>query len=339
MTRKILTLALLVFTATSVFGSRSRAVSTGTGSGHVDAKRVDGGTVSGIIESVNGNIITLAGGLITIDASDAKIVENRGRIDSLSDLKPGMLLFATISSGDVPANAPLEASMIAVTPLPDATLFGTVQNVDVPNRQFTILGRTIQVTNDTSWGGFNSVAPPSISILMNGHLVQVQADNVNGKLTATSVILVSPIPPSVQHARGTVASIGNDAWVIDREREPNLRVVVNAQTKIIGSPKVGDKVEVLYNVSTANENIAISIAAFNRDPDPPNNQNFLFNGTVKTIDTHAWVITVSAEREVKVGINRLTKIEDGIKIGDKVEVIAIGEGDNLTALVIVKKRF
>src|SRR5688572_23979370 len=136
MTRKVsLFLVLLLATIAS---ARTRTVES--------ARSQSGATVGGIITAVNGNLIQLAGGAITIDATNANV---KGEIE------PGMILFATLKSSDVAPNAPLPADTISVTRLPDGTLFGPVQSVDTANNTFTLLGRTIRVTSETSFGGLH----------------------------------------------------------------------------------------------------------------------------------------------------------------------------------------
>src|SRR5688572_10829057 len=69
-------------------------------------------TVSGIVESVSGNVIQLANGLVSVDGTGAKVILDRGREGTLADLRPGMLLFAVLTTHDVAANAPLPARVI-----------------------------------------------------------------------------------------------------------------------------------------------------------------------------------------------------------------------------------
>ena len=323
MTRRLLAFLLLLSLTTAAI-ARTRAVA----SAHPE-KTTAGGTVSGIVTSVNGNLIQLADGLITIDATGAKILVKRGKDGTIAQITPGMLVFATIKFHSETDAIPT-AEVITATTFADATLFGTVQAVDAPSNSFVLLGRTIHVDSETSLGGFNTLAE-----LLPNYVVQVEADSRGGKLVATSVLLVSRIPPNISNARGTVKSIASDSWVISRENESDLVLVVNAQTKIAGSPKVGDSVEVLYTIDAAHQNIAISIVKFER-PSPPN-QTTLFHGKVKTIESAAWTLTLSAGNDVKVLINDRTKILPGIAVGDTVEVVAIkNDSGDLVALVIVK---
>jgi Domain of unknown function (DUF5666) len=299
----------------------------------VDSSRTpNAATVTGIVTSVSGNLIHLADGKVTIDATNAKVN---------TTVEPGMLLVATLSSTNVAANAPLPAETVTATRLPDATLLGPVQSVDTAASTLTILGRTIKITNDTSFGGIHKRrdgAAPNLGDILPNHLVNVTVDNVNGQLVAKSVLLIAPVLPEVHATRGEVKSIATDSWLIERERGDDLTLVIDANTKIAGSPKVGDTVEVLYRVDTNNANVAISIIKFERPPLPPIIDIFRFSGQVKTIDTHAWVIARESGDE-KVLIDSNSKIEPGIKAGDRVEVLAQRKQDGtVTALAIVRRR-
>ncbi len=311
--------------------ARSRAVSSDPSAGR-GGTAAAGATVSGIVSSVNGNLIQLAGGLVTIDATGAKVVVDRGKQGTVGEIQSGMLLFATLKSADVAANAPLPAEMITATRFSATTFFGPVQSVDTASSSFRILGRTVFVNSETSFGGVKSLTEllPNEVVLVQ---TDVQTDVSGGRLVASSVLLLAPVPPVVRVTRGTVKSISADSWVIG-----DLTLVVNAQTKIIGEPKVGDTVEVLYNINSANANVAISIVKF--ELKPPNIPTITtLHGTVKTITPALWTLTVG-NAETRLIVNDRTKVLPGIVVGDTVEVVAQkNEDGTLTALAIVKLRW
>jgi hypothetical protein len=302
----------------------------------------NGATAGGVVESVNGNLIQLAGGLVTIDATGARI-NVRGKDAGIASIEPGMLLFAALTNAGVHANAPLPAATITATTLPEATLFGPVQSVDTAAKTLTVLGRTIHVTDETSFGGIykkRDTEAPSLDDILPNHIVQIVAEERGGKLVATSILLLAPAPPEVHATRGEVRSIGTDSWVIERDRGDDITVVIDAQTKIVGSPKVGDTVELLYRVDSSNANVAISIVKFDRPTPPPIPDVFRFAGQVKLITDASWLIDRGEGGEQKVLIDGNSKIEPGIKVGDAVEVLAQRHDDGtLTALAIVKRRF
>ena len=320
MSRKLAVLLLILVSFSAL--ARSRALS------HRE-QHPQGGTVSGIVESVDGNLIRLAEGLIVVDASEAKIIVGRGREATVADVEPGMLLFAAIRTDG-------KASMITATRFGDATLSGAVDSVDVSARTLVLLGHTIHVDDDTSFGGFRSGEDLDLSDIVRNQLVQVQADAVGGRLIAREVLVLAPVPPQVSGLRGTVKSIGTESWQIETDHE-TVTVIVNAQTKIVGSPKVGDTVEVLYSVDSANQKVAISIIRFERVPPP---QNIVqFHGRVKSITGQTWVVDADGEDKT-MKVNDRTKVTPNTGVGDLVQVLAAEDDDGtLTAIVVMKLRF
>jgi hypothetical protein len=294
------------------------------------------GTVSGIVQSVEGKIIRLAGGLVLIDATDAQIVVGRGREATVADIEPGMMLFATIATQNNPSSHPVQkASMITATRFGDATLTGTVQMVDVPTRSLFLLGQTIYVDDETSFGGYHKGDDIDLSDVMVNQLITVQVDAVNGRLVAREVLVLAPVPPQVGRVHGTVKSIGTESWEIQAENEV-VTVVVNAQTKIAGSPKVGDTVEVLYNIDSANQKVAISIIKFERPSVPKVVQ---FRGNVKSVSGSTWVVTEDPAHERTFTVTEGTKITGSPALGDLVQVIATQADDGkLTAIAVMKLR-
>jgi hypothetical protein len=297
-----------------------------------------GGTVSGIVESVDGNFIRLAGGLVVVDASEAKVVVGRGREGAVAQIEPGMLLFAAIRSENPPSSHPVQkASMVTATRFGDATLTGAVQIVSAEAKTLTLLGQTVYVDDDTSFGGFGQREGFDLSDILPNQIVQVQVDAVNGRLVAREVLVLSPVPPQVGRLRGEVRSIGTDSWDIETETE-TVTVVVNAQTKILGSPKVGDTVEVIYNVNSASQKVAVSIIRF--EPLPPAPKIVQFHGKVKSITGSTWVVTEDPTHERTFTVNERTKLLGNPGAGDFVHVFAHQKEDGtLTAISVTRLRF
>ncbi len=321
MSRKVAVTALLVLLSLSAF-ARTRALA------HRET-HPEGGTISGIVESVQGNLIKLAGGLIVVDASEAKIIVGRGHEATVAEIEPGMLLFAAIGSDG-------KASMITATRFGDATLFGAVDSVDVAARTLVVLGHTVHIDDETSFGGYKG-EDLDLSDIVRNQLVQVQVDAVNGRLVAREVLVLAPVPPQIGGLRGTVKTIGTDAWTIDSEGEV-VTVVVNAQTKIAGSPKVGDTVEVFYSVDSANQKVAISIIRF--EPIPPPVKVVQFHGKVKSITGPTWVVTEDGAGDRTFTVNDRTKVTPETGVGNLVQVLASQADDGkLTALAVIKLRF
>jgi hypothetical protein len=334
MSRKPLYLLIVLLLAT-LASARTRSVTPGR---HPEIAP-NAATVGGIVDSVEGTLIRLAEGHVTIESKDAKIVLDRGHEGTVDQITPGMILFATLSRTDVEANAPLPASMITVLRIPDATLFGPVQDVDVAQSTLTVLGRTIRVTDETSIGGFHRDGKPGLDDLLPNEIVQVHTDVNNGELVAASIIVLAPAPPQVHAARGEVRSIGADEWIVAPEHDEPLTLKIDAQTKIVGSPRVGDTVEVLYKVDSSHALIAISIIKFER-PEPPVTPDLKrFHGAVKSIDGSKWVVTNAGE-DFEFVVDRETKVQPGIRVGDKVDGLAKRDGDGpWTAVLIMKSLF
>ncbi|HEX8251962.1 MAG TPA: DUF5666 domain-containing protein [Thermoanaerobaculia bacterium] len=315
MPRKLVLLALLL--VTSIASARVRSVAHPGG-------RLDAATVNGIITGVNGDVVSIADGLVTIDTSEARVV---------GELEIGMLLFATVRpSAD--ANAPLRATMVATTRLSDASLTGPLDSVDTTARTLTLLGRTIEITDDTSFGNASG-----LNELLPNQLVFVQAEVLGGRLVATNVMVLARVTPSVRTLHGTVKSIGDHAWVIARDGESDVTVAIDSRTRIAGAPKVGDTVDVIYTVDNAHTFVAVAIVKLDRPTIPGIPQVTRISGRVRTMDASTW--TIAREQgggDVQVAVDARTQIQPGITVNDRVEVLARqNENGTLTAFVIVKR--
>jgi hypothetical protein len=317
MHRKLALLALVL--VASFASARIRSAS------HPDLRH-DAAMVSGIVTAVHGNIVSIADGLITVDVSNAQVA---------GTVTPGALLVATVRAGTDP-NAPLQAVNAAATVLADATLVGNLDRVDPSAKTLVVLGRTINVDANTSFGG---PRVKGLSDLVPNQLVQVQAENVNGRLVARSVVVIAPVIPDARVIRGTVKSISANEWTITAEKDGDVVVKIDAQTKITGSPKVGDTVQVLYSVDTANANVALAIMKVDPKPALPVPHVTHIVGIAKQIAPAAWVITREDTIDVQVNITSKTTIEPGIVRGDRVDVLAL-RADNGTyeAVLIVRRR-
>lgn len=217
--------------------------------------------VSGIVSSVSGTTINIANGQIAIDASAATIVGQNGATMTLASVTTGSLVVATLSGETVSPNAPLRAVTIAVTKYAEVTLAGPVTAVDATHNTLTVLGKTIQVNAQTSFGGpmFGANVTRLADVQPN-ELVMVQANPSGNALVAVSVLVMSMTVEHPDLIHGKVKSIAADAWVItDSADSKDVTVAVNAQTLIIGSPKVGDTVDVLVRTDSSNRLVAISI--------------------------------------------------------------------------------
>src|SRR5438874_9714449 len=154
--------------------------------GHVVAPPIliPGTTVSGVVSSVSGNTITLANGLVNVDASQATITDEHG---NHAVVAAGDVIFAILRS-----NTSLQASSIVVTKQPQVTLSGTVQTVNATAGTLQVLGVTIHADASTSFGGSHNVR--GLGDIVVGDVVQVQANASGSSLVATSILVFAPIP-------------------------------------------------------------------------------------------------------------------------------------------------
>jgi hypothetical protein len=285
---------------------------------------IPGSTISGFVTAVNGNTIELASGLVIIDASRATITDEHGV--AVTAITPGSLIFAILRSGTA-----LQASSVVVTKLPQVTLSGTVQAVNVPTGTLQLFGVTIHVNADTSFGGSHNVR--GLADIVANDVVQVQANAVGSALVASSILVFAPLPQLPTLIHGTVKSIGTESWIITSSSGRDITVIVNAQTRILGSPKIGDSVDVLANVDSANNYVAISIML---SPAPPTQMHI--TGVVKSIGTTSWVIgpAVGLGPDFLVQVNAQTKIVGDPRVGDRVDAVVQPGRDGFVAISITK---
>jgi len=217
-------------------------------------------TVSGTVSAISGNIIQIANGTVTLDAAGAKIVDTSGEAVTLGSIATGSLIVASVKSDNIAPNAPIPATLIAVSKPAALTLTGPVTSVDAAHNSFVLLGRTIQVTPQTSFAApFFGASVKGLADLQPNELVTVQA-NPGGtqSIVAVSVLVMSMHTDQPELIHGTVKSIAADAWVIT-DNGKDTTVAVNAQTQIVGNPKVGDSVIALARNDSSGKLVAISI--------------------------------------------------------------------------------
>jgi len=202
-----------------------------------------GETVSGTVSSVSGPLVRLADGLVTIDTTNANIA---------GEIVPGVLLFAVIDASVVAPDLPLRASFVGVTRTTQVTLTGPVTAVDPANSSLTLLGRTIRID-------------PSIH-LIPGQLVSVEANASANGLLAAKVNVLKETPVNQIHLTGLVKSIEPTMWTVGGppgSLAPDHLIRVTEETKIVGDPKVDDRVEIVAVVNEHGPITAISITKLN----------------------------------------------------------------------------
>jgi hypothetical protein len=290
-----------------------------------------GASVTGEVTLVSGRFISLAGGLVTIDASNAKILGGNGEA-TLEAITPGALIIATLQEPEIITTGPLAATTIAILRNADVTFTGTAQIVDTEESKLLVLNQIIKVDAGTAFVNFGENA--SLENVHPNMLVAVEANAAGGTLVASRITLLSPIPPRLQIARGTVKSIGTEAWVI-AIGDHDTTFVVNASTRILGSPKAGDKVEVLYTFDTAHANVALSIIKSTEVP-----KGVRFNGVVKAIAVPRWVVTRDDDhKDAVLDWPESVHFPPLVRVGDRVTVVAIENADGTyRAIAILPRR-
>ena len=218
----------------------------------------DGPTVTGVVSSVSGHIVKVANGTVAIDASAAEIVDTADAKVSFAAIMPGSLIVATVKSDGIAANAPIPATrIITMSKSVEVSLTGPLTAIDAAHNTFTILGKTVQVTPQTTYygPGYDGVTRGLADIERN-HLAIVQASPGNTQsLVAKSVFLISASVELQDLIHGTVKSIASNAWRINDETV----MVMPEITKIIGNPKVGDTVDVRGRYDLKNKPVALTI--------------------------------------------------------------------------------
>lgn len=308
----------------------------------------EGALVTGTVFTISGSTITILGGAVSIDATGAQVLI-RGEEATLADVKQGSIITAILK--DPNDTGILEAATIAVHDPPAAHLAGLVQAVDTTNKTFTILGLTIAVTDETSFGDRGPGAGlGSLADLQVNQPVGVGVDVINGVLTAVRVHRMAAGPRPGERLVGTVKSIGPESWVVTGEDGVDVTFVVNTETKIVGEPKVSDKVHVLYMIDSSNAKVALAIVRAdlavgpgpgqgpgqgpgNPPPPQPGPNHVSFDGVVKVISGQVWTIDATA-----VNVMPRTKITGNPQVNDTVHVEGAKRPDGtVTAFSIAKK--
>jgi hypothetical protein len=266
----VLFLVLLTATQVTMAGQPPRAVKGTPAVGPIlpsDPFRspvVSGAAVTGTVASVQGSIITLNSGgaaAIRIDAAPAKFL-GEARLVTLADVKAGVRITAYIGTTPaLAAGAALPAQLITIEDLPGLVVTGPLQAINVPQARFTVLGITLTTDATTSFSSaFPFFAPiKGVGDLAVGQTVNVSGEFAGGAIVAKRVQLLTPVIPITTTLNGTVKSISATAWILTGGDGKDVTVTIDGQTKILGSPKAGDQVQVIANVDTAHNYVAVLI--------------------------------------------------------------------------------
>lgn len=287
-------------------------------------------SVEGTVSSVAGNTISLLDGAVRIDASTARIFSRRtGAPLGIADVLPGAEIRAAIASAR--PDGLLVATTIAVGNVEAVELRGKIESIDAAAGTFKLLGMPIATTSATAFSGETARGSVRrLSDLAVDDFVEVAAQRTPTGLVALSVHAEDhhPEPPEGQPVefRGTVESQGADAWVVSGKT-----VKITAQTRIIGSPVVGDAVRV--GALRARDGSLTALVIVKLSAEPPQGPVVEIRGRVEARGATSWTI---AGKVVKV--TPLTVILGNPGVGDTVEARALRAADaSLTALLIKKE--
>ncbi len=296
--------------------------------------------IEGIVTSLSipfaggGPIVTLLDGLVSFDATGATVRLPDGTAATTADLVIGQRLVAFVE----PAVSMLKARTIVVLPrLTDLTLTGRVDAVDLAARTLTVLGFTATVTDRTVFGGPREGAGRTgLEDVRIGDLVLVGAMAGSEGLVAARVMTLSPNPLPTTRLHGSVESIGIDSWTLALRDGTKAVVKVDAETKVVGGPRVGDEVEVLARQLPDGSMVALLIAGFVPPPTVPMER---YEGVVKAAGTASWTVGPRAGDgpDRLFAVNEKTRILGDPRIGDPVGVLAQRQTDgSYLARVIAK---
>jgi hypothetical protein len=303
---------------------------------------MSGASVRGVVAAVQGTLITLNTGgapAIAIETAAAKFMSDHDGTASLAGIKVGSRITAFLNTAPTtqPSSA-LRAQVIIIESQPDLQLSGTIDSIDVPHSRFVVLGITIAADATTSFGSTfpTFAAIKDVGGLAVGQVVNVTARFASDAIIATSVQVTSFTIPLPAILSGTVKSIGASSWVITRDGK-DTTFTIDAQTKIIGDPKVGDSVQVMSTIDAAHNYTAIAIVKLELS----GANTTEIHGTVKSIAATQWLIggpPGTLVPDFMVRIASTTVIYPDPKIGD--HVVAVGTRDatgSFTATKISKE--
>lgn len=281
-----------------------------------------------------GPIVSLLSGLVSFDATGATVRIANGTEGTTGDLQPGQRIVAFVD----PAAAPLKATAILIMmQREDVSLTGRVEDTDLSASTITVLGFTVLVTEKTVFGGpWDGVGKPGLGDVKVGDLVLVAATADAGDLVALRVMKLSPSPTPTVRLHGVVGAIGTDSWTLVLPDGTETILKVDAGTKIVGNPAVGDEVDVLARRQADGTLLAVVIL---KPVEPPAVPTERYQGVVKAIGEASWTIgPKTGDGPDRVfAVNERTKILGDPVVGDEVGVLAQKQPDgSWLALVIAR---
>lgn len=305
-----------------------------------------GDAVEGVVFAVyptmapgSGPILSILDGLVSIDlfgATVRRVGPDGAGIGGAKDvIATGDRVVVLLKDPSTTGGRLVALAVFATASPEGAILRGDLTDVDVAGSTLGLLGLTVRITASTVFGGDGVT---TLADLRKGDPVVATVKDASGAIEATRAHRTAPVPTPVERVRGKVMTIGTSQWTIapisGGPAIPEVIVEVSPDTKIIGSPKVGDVVEVLGR-RDAGKFLATLIVAL---PQPAPFERF--SGIVKSIATGGWTIggpagSLAPDRLVKV--TSRTRIVGAPTVGDPVAVVATRDAaGTLTADLIAR---
>lgn len=217
----------------------------------------NGDFVQGTVTAVRGSSVEVAG-VIDIDLTGARIVSTGGRTLSATDVTTGAQVLAFGSRDQ--STGRFAAKSIVVFLASEATLSGAVESVDLARQSLMIFGEAILIAPSTEF-----IPGSGLEAMQAGDRVIVTVVREGNVLVARRVVNVRgvfPGPIADLFYEGVIEQISSTTYTV------SSRVfTVNAQTLIVGQPRVGDSVVVLVDPSSP----TLARAILSRDPRPEDN--------------------------------------------------------------------
>ncbi len=289
--------------------------------------------VEGTISSIHvpfaggGPIVSLLSGLVSFDATGATVRFANGTSGTTDDLEAGQRVVAFVD----PAVSPLKATAILVMmQREDVSLTGKVEATDLSASTITVLGFTVLVTDRTVFGGpWEGIGKPGLGDVKVGDLVLVAAVADSGALTGLRVMKLSPSPTPTVRLHGVVGAIGTDSWTLVLPDGTESVVKVDAGTKIVGNPAVGDEVDVLARRQADGTLLAVLIL---EQVVAPPVAEVTFEGVVRRITGAMWQVG-----DTQVAVSRATEIRGDPRVGDTVRVRGVRVRESVVHARLVEK--
>ena len=293
-------------------------------------------TVDSVVSKVNGPILDVLDGALQLDVTNAKITGGDDRLANplpWSGILPGSRVVAQVVVPDVlPAVFPprLVATSVVVFLANSGNLSGLIQGVNMAQGTFTLLDTTVKTTDATEWSGTRGDGNPvkSLADLTAGMQANVAVTADMSGVTAKTVFAWASPTSRIVAFRGKVEKIDGAIWTIGG----NV-VQVNADTKIVGDPGVGDFVDVLERIMIYPPGlgiatpipVAISITKILLTPPPPIRGTIEFDGVVDFIPPSPASVNGKPVGHWKISgrdvlVSALTKVDTGIAVGSAVHV-------------------